>query len=262
MQLKDNQIRFTNVEVLWPRLDMPYKQNSATGNWDKCTSILDEDGKYEVIIKFQPEQAEELAAKMSAMFKADFPGKHWLQKVRDPETGGDSDVPVKKWQDLFKETDDGRFQRKLQIRTYSNPNTKPKIYNQHFEEIGIKDREPEFEMTTGSMVHCVVDLKSWTFGGKHGISTRPEAFLVLTRAERKPPPDKQEKVDYFSDVAQPKEKSEGAQIFGDMEVPTTSEPMARATVEAASPFPDAGQKKEDIAVHPSVNGGPEDEIPF
>ena len=47
-----------------------------------------------------------------------------------------------------------------------------------------------------------------------------------------------------------------------MEVPTTSEPIARTTVEAASPFPDAGQKKEDIAVHPSVNGGPEDEIPF
>ena len=237
MQLKDNQIRFMNVEVLWPRLDMPYKQNSATGQWDKCTSILDEDGKYEVIVKFQPAQAEE------------------------PETGGDSDVPVTKWQDLFKETDDGRFQRKLQIRTYKDPNTKPKIYDHHFEEIGIKDREPDFEMTTGSMVHCVVDLKSWTFGGKHGISTRPEAFAVLTRAERKPPPDQQEKVNHFGDLAQPKEKSEGAQIFGDMEVPDTPEPMARQTVEAASPFPQA-EKKEDIAVHPSLEDGPQDEIPF
>ncbi len=261
MQLKDNQMRFTNVEVLWPRLDMPYKQNSATGQWEKCQSILDEDGKYEVIIKLQPEQAEEMAAKMSAMFKADFPGKHWLIKVRDPETGGDNDVPVKKWQDLFKEADDGRFQRKLQIKTYGTPTTKPKIFDQHFEEIGIKEREPEFEMTTGSMVNCVVDLKSWTYGGKHGISTRPEAFMVLTRAERKPPPEPAQKIDYFGDLAQPKEKSEGAQIFGDMEVPTTPEPMGRATIEAASPFPDP-EKKEDIKVHPSVDGGEPDEIPF
>tara|TARA_R110002012_G_scaffold103399_1_gene243337 strand:- start:853 stop:1635 length:783 start_codon:yes stop_codon:yes gene_type:complete len=260
MQLKDNQMRFMNVEVLWPRLDMPYKQNSATGQWDKCQSILDEDGKYEVIIKLQPEQAEELAAKMSAMFKADFPGKHWLIKVRDPETGGDSDLPVKKWQDLFKETDDGRFQRKLQIKTYKTPTTKPQIYDNHFEEIGIKDREPDFEMTTGSMVHCVVDLKTWTYGGKHGVSTRPEAFAVLTRAERKPPSDPAQKVNHFGDLAQPKEKSEGEMIFGDQAVPTTPEPMGRATIEAASPFPQA-EKKEDIKVHPSLNGDI-DEIPF
>lgn len=260
MQLKDNQMRFMNVEVLWPRLDMPYKQNSATGQWDKCQSIIDEDGKYEVIIKLQPEQAEELAAKMSGMFKADFPGKHWLIKVRDPETGGDSDLPVKKWQDLFKETDDGRFQRKLQIKTYKTPTTKPQIYDNHFEEIGIKDREPDFEMTTGSMVHCVVDLKTWTYGGKHGVSTRPEAFAVLTRAERKPPSDPAQKVNHFGDLAQPKEKSEGEMIFGDQAVPTTPEPVARATIEAASPFPDAG-KKEDIKTHPSLNGV-EDEIPF
>ena len=260
MELRDNQMRLTNVEVLWPRLDRPYKKNNATGQWDP-TELTDGEGTYDVVLKLQPDQAEELGKKMSAMFKADFPGKHWLQKVRDPETGGDSDVPVTKWQDLFKETDDGRFQRKLQIRTYKDPNTKPKIYDHHFEEIGIKDREPDFEMTTGSMVHCVVDLKSWTFGGKHGISTRPEAFAVLTRAERKPPPDQQEKVNHFGDLAQPKEKSEGAQIFGDMEVPDTPEPMARQTVEAASPFPQA-EKKEDIAVHPSLEDGPQDEIPF
>ena len=66
--VKDNQILFHNVEVLWPRLDMPYKQNNATGQWDKCASILEEDGKYEVIIKFQPQQAQELYNKMLQIF--------------------------------------------------------------------------------------------------------------------------------------------------------------------------------------------------
>lgn len=261
MQLKDNQILFHNVEVLWPRLDMPYKQNSATGQWDKCTSLLDEDGKYEVIIKFQPAQAEQLYAKMLQIFQAHYPGKTWLQKIRDLETGADSDVVVQKWQDIYKETDDGRFQRKLQIKTYKNPNTKPRIFDKHLDEIGIPDREPEFEMTTGSMVHCVVDIKAWMFGGKHGVSTRPEAFAVQTRAERKPPPEaKQTGQDYFG-KAEPKEMSDGQKMFGGAEVPTTPEPMARATVEAASPFPDAEQKKE-IKVHQSLDGGIPDEIPF
>ena len=94
MQLKDNQILFQNVEVLWPRIDMPYKKNNATGNWDKCTSLVDEDGKYEIIIKFQPEQAQQLYAKMLEIFNAQFAGKTWLQKVRDPVTGADSDVVV------------------------------------------------------------------------------------------------------------------------------------------------------------------------
>ena len=261
MQLKDNQILFHNVEVLWPRLDMPYKQNNATGQWDKCASILEEDGKYEVIIKFQPQQAQELYNKMLQIFNAEYPGKTWLQKIRDPQTGADSDVVVEKWQDIYKELEDGRFQRKLQIKTYKNPNTKPRIFDKHLDEIGIPDREPEFEMTTGSMVHCVVDIKAWVFGGKHGVSTRPEAFAVQTRAERKPPPEpKKTGSDYFG-KAEPKEMSDGQKMFGGAEVPTTPEPMARATVEAASPFPQA-EKKEDIKVHPSVDGGEPDEIPF
>tara|TARA_R110002012_G_scaffold110111_1_gene254423 strand:+ start:180 stop:965 length:786 start_codon:yes stop_codon:yes gene_type:complete len=261
MQLKDNQIRFTNVEVLWPRLDKPYAKNAATGQWEK-TDVLNKDGKYEITIFLQPEQAEELAGKMSAMFKSDpkTAGKPWFQKKVDPETGAESDVPVKTWEDLFKKLDDGRYSRKLQIPTYGNPNTQPNIYDHHFEEIGIKDREPNFEMTTGSMVNCVVDLRAWEYGKKCGISTRPEAFMVLTRAERKPPPEPAQKLDYFGDLAQPKEKSEGEMIFGDQAVPTTPEPVARATIEAASPFPDAG-KKEDIKTHPSLNGV-EDEIPF
>jgi|9_EtaG_2_1085328.scaffolds.fasta_scaffold54393_1 hypothetical protein len=263
MQLKDNQMLFQNVEVLWPRLDVPYKQNNATGNWDKCTSLIDEDGKYEVIIKFQPDQAQQLYAKMLQIFQAQYPGKTWLQKVRDPVTGADSDVVVEKWQDIYKGTEDGRFQRKLQIKTYKNPQTKPRIFDKHLDEIGIKEREPEFEMTTGSMVHCVVDIKAWVFGGKHGVSTRPEAFAVQTRAERKPPPEpKQTGSDYFGNLAQPKEMSDGQKMFGGAEVPTTPEPMARTTVQAASPFPDAGQNKEELKVHQSLDGGIPDEIPF
>ena len=95
------------------------------------------------------------------------------------------------------------------------------------------------------------------------MSTRPEAFAVLTRAERKAPPEpKQTAQDYFGNLAQPKEQSDGQKMFAGVQAPAAPEPIARATVEAASPFPDASQKKEDIAVHPSVNGGPEDEIPF
>ena len=264
MQLKDNQILFQNVEVLWPRLDVPYKKNNATGNWDKCTSLLDEEGKYEVIIKFQPDQAQQLFAKMQQVFNLSFLGKTWLQKVRDPETGADSDVVVEKWQDIYKELDDGRFQRKLQIKTYKTPTTKPRVFDKHLDEIGIAEREPDFEMTTGSMVHCVVDIKAWAFGNKHGVSTRPEAFAVLTRAERKPPPEpKQTAQDYFGNLAQPKEQSDGQKMFAGVQAPAAQEPMARQTVQAASPFPDAGQKKEDVAIHPSLQeDGPQDEIPW
>lgn len=262
MQLKDNQILFQNVEVLWPRIDMPYKKNNATGNWDKCTSLVDEDGKYEIIIFFQPEQAQQLYAKMLEIFNSLYAGKTWLQKVRDPETGADSDVVVEKWQDIFKEREDGRFQRKLQIKTYKNPQTKPRVFDKHLDEIGIAEREPEFEMTTGSMVHCVVDIKAWAFGGKHGVSTRPEAFAVLTRAERKPPPEpKQTAQDYFGNLAQPKEQSDGQKMFAGVQAPATPEPMARSTVEAASPFPE--QKKQDVDIHPSLqDDGEPDEIPF
>jgi len=260
MELRDNQMRLTNVEVLWPRLDRPYKKNNATGQWDP-TELTDSEGTYDVVLKLQPDQAEELGKKMSAMFKANFADKHWLQKIRDPETGGDSDVPVKKWQDLFKETEDGRFQRKFQIKTYGTPTTKPKIFDKHFDPIGVAEREPDFQMTTGSMVHAVISVKAWTFGSKCGISTRPDAFMVLTRAERKPPSDGQAKQNYFGDLAETKTQSEGEMIFGDQAVPTSPEPMARQTVEAASPFPEA-KKKEDIAVHPSLDGGIADEIPF
>tara|TARA_R100001460_G_scaffold26246_4_gene53022 strand:- start:1812 stop:2594 length:783 start_codon:yes stop_codon:yes gene_type:complete len=260
MELRDNQMRLTNVEVLWPRLDRPYKKNNATGQWDP-TELTDSEGTYDVILKLQPDQAEELGKKMSAMFKANFADKHWLQKIRDPETGGDSDVPVKKWQDLFKETDDGRFQRKFQIKTYGTPTTKPEIFDKYFDPIGVEEREPDFQMTTGSMVHAVISIKAWTFGSKCGISTRPDAFMVLTRAERKPPSDGQVKQNFFGDLAQPKEQSDGQKMFGGVQAPTTPEPMARTTVEAASPFPEA-KKKEDIAVHPSLDGGIADEIPF
>ena len=81
MQLKDNQILFQNVEVLWPKIDMPYKKNNATGNWDKCTSLIDEDGKYEIIIKFQPEQAQQLYAKMLKFLMHNMLGKPGYKKL-------------------------------------------------------------------------------------------------------------------------------------------------------------------------------------
>ena len=65
---------------------------------------------------------------------------------------------------------------------------------------------------------------------------RPDAFMVITRAERKPPSDSAAKQDYFSDLAETKAQSEGTVLFGDMEAPVAAEPMARSTVEQRARF--------------------------
>ena len=83
-------------------------------------------------LNFSRHKLKSYTQKCWKFLKHNFLGKLGCKKLEILKRAQIAMLPVEKWQDIFKEIDDGRFQRKLQIKTYKNPNTKPRIYNQAF----------------------------------------------------------------------------------------------------------------------------------
>ena len=159
------QHKLLNVDALWPKLDRPYKFDPAQ-NRSMPTEATDPDGKYEVNLIVQPEQAKELAKVMVDAFKskaqADWPA--WSPKGLD---------------DIFKKDESGCYIVKLTKKTYGEANSKPK----QFDDKG-QPCADDFQLTSGSKVHAMVGVRPWKYAGKSGVTLRPEAIKWVELKER------------------------------------------------------------------------------
>ena len=166
-----------NVEALWPRLDRAYKFDAGQ-NRSMPTEATDPDGKYELNVIVTEAQAKELAKKMTEAFSAK----------------SDKDWPA--WKptglgDLFKQDESGCWIVKMNKKTYGEAKSKPKQFD--------KDGQlcaDDFQLTTGSKIHVMVGIRPWKFGGKSGVTLRPEKVKWIELKER-------EEADPFGDSEDP-----------------------------------------------------------
>jgi len=235
--------RLENVEALWPRIDKAYAWNEAKGQSDE-TSPTDRDGAYEMKVIIREDQAKDLASKMREVFNTDqkTKGKQWVITKEDPETGLESQKVVKSLEDIF-EKDDGVYRAKLKMPTYGDPDTKPKQYMSD----GTKAAD-DFQLTTGSIVHVMLRIKTWAYGKKVGIALRPTGVMVVRLAERQDPPadamfDDLIENDPLKDTLMGKALNDNA-------------PAKPAKTDAVNPFGET-EKKEETA-----SNDLDDEIPF
>ena len=80
---------------------------------------------------------------------------------------------------MFKKDDSGAYIVKCVQKTYCDPTTKPK----QFMLDGTKCAD-DYELTTGSKVHCMVSFFCWKFGQKTGVTIQPKAVMVVEHVER------------------------------------------------------------------------------
>lgn len=238
--------RMTNVQALWPRIDRPYKYDKAQGRF-VATDPTDPDGTYEMNLIVTEEQATELAKKMREAFNADekSKGKQWIVEKKDPDTGLKQQTVVKSLDDIFQK-DEGCYRVKLNIKTYGDPGTKPRQFMQ--------DGTPaaaDFQLTTGSIIHAMVQIKVWQYGDKVGVGLRPRGVMVVRLEDRKEPTGGGNP---FGDLI------EGGNPFADLapSAPAAKPAPAPTPAEAVNPFglPDVPAKA------PAASHDFDDEIPF
>ena len=228
--------RLTNVEALWPRIDRPYKYNPAKNNADP-TDPTDREGSYELSLIVTEEQAKELAGKMREVFNSSelCKDKQWIVERKDPETGLKQQIVVKSLEDLFVK-DDNCYRVKTQIKTYGDPKTKPRQFMQ--------DGTPaadDFQLTSGSIVHVMLQIKDWQYGDKVGISLRPRGVMVVRLAEKKEP---EAQSNPFGDLVQ------------------NDSPFADLTPSASKPADDDPFGLPDVPEKAPTSNDLDDEIPF
>lgn len=211
------QYKIKNAEALWPKLVEPFKFDEVQNRSVK-TSRDDKEGSYELNLIVTSKEAAEIAKKMKEAYAE--------KAAATPNwpTGGQTWSP-KSVDDLFKKDDSGAYIVKCVQKTYCDPKTKPQQFNLD----GTKCAE-DYELTTGSKVHCMVSFFVWKFGQKTGVTIQPKAVMVVEHVER-------EESNPFKDEMTP-----GA---------------AKATQEEANPF------AAELAGGAGDNSlGIDDEIPF
>lgn len=235
--------RMTHVKAKWPRLNQPYRYDDAQGTGVPCR-MSDKDAGYELHVVVTEAQAKELAGKMRELFNSDPRTKERTWTVqRKNEKGLKEEVEVKSLDDLFKRQEDGTFQVKTQIKTYNDPLTAVKQYMAD----GTKAPE-DFELTTDSIIHVMVQLKAWANPQACGISIRPRGVMVVELADRV---EREETGSMFGDLV-----TQGDNPFNDL---ATGSQAQRA--EDVDPFglPAVEKKEENQA---PKNNDLDDEIPF
>ena len=165
------QYKIKNAEALWPKLVEPFKFDDVQ-NRSVRTSRDDKEGSYELNLIVTSKEAGELAKKMKEAY-----AEKAAAKLNWP-TGEQAWSP-KSVDDLFKKDDSGAYIVKCVQKTYSDPTTKPK----QFMLDGTKCAE-DYELTTGSEVHCMVSFFCWRFGQKTGVTIQPKAVMVVEHVER------------------------------------------------------------------------------
>lgn len=165
------QYKIKNAEALWPKLVEPFKFDEVQNRSVK-TSRDDKEGSYELNLIVTSKEAGEIAKKMKEAYAE--------KAAATPNwpTGGQAWSP-KSVDDLFKKDDSGAYIVKCVQKTYCDPTTKPKQFNLD----GTKCAE-DYELTTGSKVHCMVSFFCWKFGQKTGVTIQPKAVMVVEHVER------------------------------------------------------------------------------
>ncbi len=165
------QYKIKNAEALWPKLVEPFKFDEVQNRSVK-TSRDDKEGSYELNLIVTSKEAGEIAKKMKEAYAE--------KAAATPNwpTGGQTWSP-KSVDDLFKKDDSGAYIVKCVQKTYCDPKTKP----QQFMLDGTKCAE-DYELTTGSKVHCMVSFFVWKFGQKTGVTIQPKAVMVVEHVER------------------------------------------------------------------------------
>ena len=166
------QYKIKNAEALWPKLVEPFKFDEVQNRSVK-TSRDDKEGSYELNLIVTSKEAAEIAKKMKEAYAekaAATPNWPTGDKTWNPEQSVD---------DLFKKDDSGAYIVKCVQKTYCDPTTKPK----QFMLDGTKCAD-DYELTTGSKVHCMVSFFCWKFGQKTGVTIQPKAVMVVEHVER------------------------------------------------------------------------------
>ena len=165
------QYKIKNAEALWPKLVEPFKFDEMQ-NRSVRTSREDKEGSYELNLIVTSKEAAEIAKKMKEAYAE--------KAAATPNwpTGGQTWSP-QSVDDLFKKDDSGAYIVKCVQKTYCDPTTKPK----QFMLDGTKCAD-DYELTTGSKVHCMVSFFCWKFGQKTGVTIQPKALMVVEHVER------------------------------------------------------------------------------
>lgn len=165
------QYKIKNAEALWPKLVEPFKFDEVQ-NRSVRTSREDKEGSYELNLIVTSKEAAEIAKKMKEAYAE--------KAAATPNwpTGGQTWSP-KGVDDLFKKDDSGAYIVKCVQKTYCDPKTKPT-------QIMIDGTKcaDDYELTTGSKVHCMVSFFVWKFGQKTGVTIQPKALMVVEHVER------------------------------------------------------------------------------
>jgi len=162
------QYKIKNAEALWPKLVEPFKFDEVQNRSVK-TRRDDKEGSYEINLIVTSKEAAEIAKKMKEAY---------AKKAAAWPTGGQTWSP-KSVDDLFKKDDSGAYIVKCVQKTYCDPTTKPK----QFMLDGTKCAD-DYELTTGSKVHCMVSFFVWKFGQKTGVTIQPKSVMVVEHVER------------------------------------------------------------------------------
>jgi hypothetical protein len=169
------QYKIKNAEALWPKLVEPFKFDEVQNRSVK-TSRDDKEGSYELNLIVTSKEAAEIAKKMKEAYAEKV--ALYAEKAVAWPTGGQAWSP-KSVDDLFKKDDSGAYIVKCVQKTYCDPKTKPQQFNLD----GTKCAE-DYELTTGSKVHCMVSFFVWKFGQKTGVTIQPKAVMVVEHVER------------------------------------------------------------------------------
>ena len=148
-----------SVEILYPRINQPYKFDSAAGENGKSVPCdpFDDGAKYETKFRMDKDQAKALYAKMAESYLA-AKEKNWPDKIDFP----------------FEKQEDGSYVGKAVLKAaYGKDATaRPKQYDAKSKEL-----PEDFKLTTGSHGNVAVTFYPY-FMREAGVSIRLRAVQV------------------------------------------------------------------------------------
>jgi hypothetical protein len=149
-----------NVEILYPRINQPYKFDQTAGENGKSVpcDAFDDGAKYELKFRMDKDQAKALYGQMDEAYKK-AKEKNWPEKIDFP----------------FKKDDDGSFVGKAVLKAaYGKDATNPP------KQFDAKSKElpNDFKLTTGSTANIAVTFYPYNMR-EAGVSVRLRAVQVI-----------------------------------------------------------------------------------